>query len=61
MSANTSAGQPLYGAPTVSVPVAEAAVFAIIAPPRPATMLEWACPSGSASTPEEFVIPEPIA
>jgi len=43
------------------MPVADGAVFEIVAPARPATMLEWRCPSGNVSTPEEFVTPEPIA
>src|ERR1700733_12416641 len=60
MSANTSAGYPLYSVPTASAVDADVPVFETTVPARPATMLEWLCPSGIARLPDPSEIPDPI-
>src|SRR5437660_8533586 len=60
MSANTSAGYPLYCVPTLKVAVGVALVIVTTEPASPATMFEWVKPSGMVRLPDPSVAPLPI-
>jgi hypothetical protein len=51
----------LYCIPTDSEVVGDAVVAVTTDPASPATMFEWASPSGIVKLPEASVVPEPMA